>query len=193
MRFVQAANYTPVAQRDINLIVIHDMEAPEKGTTAEACAQFFHNQPQSPVTGSSAHYAIDNDSVVQCVRDHDVAWAAPGANHDGLHFEHAGYARQNKHEWADGFSTDMLKRSAALVARKCKRHHIPIRFLTADMVKAGDSGITGHLQITKSGIGGAAGTHTDPGENFPWGRYMRYVKAYAAGRAPVSFVHGETR
>ena len=189
MQFVQAANFTPVTHRDINLLVIHDMEAPEAGTTAEVCAQFFHNQPKSPGSGSSAHYAIDDGSVVQCVRDHDVAWAAPGANHDGLHFEHAGYARQNKHEWADDFSTAMLKRSARLVARKAHRYHIPIVFLTAEMVKAGHAGITGHLQITESGIG--VGSHTDPGTNFPWGRYIRYVKAFAAGHFPPDFVHGE--
>ena len=193
MLFIQAANYTPVAKRDINLLVIHDMEAPEKGTTAEVCAAFFHNQPHSPITGSSAHYCIDSNSIVQCVRDHDVAWAAPGANHDGLHFEHAGYARQSRHEWADDFSTAMLKRSAALVARKAHRYHIPIRFLTAEDVKNGHSGITGHLQITESGIGGTAGTHTDPGANFPWHRYLRYVRSCAAGHEPADFVGGETR
>lgn len=193
MRFVQAANYTPVAHRDINLIVIHDMEYPEKTTAAEDCAAFFHNQPHSPITGSSAHYCCDDSSIVQCVRDHDVAWAAPGANHDGLHFEHAGYASQKKRDWADKFSTAMLKRSAHLVARKCHRYHIPIRFLTPDDVKAGHSGITGHLQITESGIGGVDGTHTDPGTSFPWHRYIRYVKAYADGREPVDFVHGEGR
>ena len=193
MRFVQAANYTPVTQRDINIIGIHDAEAPEKGTTAEAIAQFFHNQPKSPVTGTSAHYSVDNNTIVQSVRDHDVAWAAPGANHDGLHIEHAGYARQNKHEWADAFSTAMLQRSAELVARKCKRYHIPMMFLTAEMVKAGHSGITGHLQITESGIGGTTEGHSDPGTNFPWGRYMRYVHAYAAGHIPADFIHGETQ
>lgn len=176
MKFLQAANYTPVAHREITLLVIHDMEAPEKGTTAETCAQFFHDQPHSPVTGSSAHYCIDNDSIVQSVRDHDVAWAAPGANHDGLHFEHAGYARQTRHEWEDAYSTAMLKRSAALVARKAKRYGVPVRFLSAADVAAGHSGITGHLQITQSGIGGAAGTHTDPGANFPWRRYIGYVR-----------------
>lgn len=198
MRFVQAANYTPVPPpRNINLLVIHDMEAPEKGETAETCAAYFHNQAKSSRTGSSAHYCIDNNSVVQCVRDHDVAWAAPGANHDGLHFEHAGYARQGRHEWADDYSTAMLKRSARLVARKCKRHNIPIRFLSPAEVKAGRSGITGHLQITESGIGGTAGTHTDPGANFPWHRYIRYVRGYASRRwrifrrHPADFVAGE--
>ena len=190
MQFLQAANYSPAAHRDINWIVIHDMEYPEKTTAAEDCAAFFHNQPHSSATGSSAHYCVDNNSVVQCVRDHDVAWAAPGANETGLHFEHAGYASQTKRDWSDDFSTAMLHRSAELVARKCKRYHIPIRFLSAAEVKAGRSGITGHLQITESGIGGPAGTHRDPGENFPWDRYIRYVKAYADGHVPADFVHG---
>jgi N-acetyl-anhydromuramyl-L-alanine amidase AmpD len=194
MQFIPAANFThhPSA-RDINLLVIHDMEAPERSTTAEAAAQFFHDQPRSSTSGSSAHYCIDNNSIVQCVRDHDIAWAAPGANHDGLHFEHAGYASQTKHDWADHYSTAMLRRSAELVARKARRYHIPIRFLTADEVRAGHAGITGHLQITQSGIGGAAGSHTDPGSNFPWHRYIRYVKAFAAGEVPADFVAGEVR
>lgn len=190
MKFLQAANYTPVPKRDINLIVIHDMEAPEKGETAEACSLFFHG-PNAPL--ASAHYCVDNNSVVQCVRDHDVAWAAPGANHDGLHFEHAGYASQTKRDWADAFSTAMLKRSARIVARKCKRYHIPVRFLSAEEVADGHSGITGHLQITESGIGGAAGSHTDPGKDFPWPRYIRYVKAYKMGHEPADFVAGEAR
>lgn len=178
MKFLQAANYTPAAPgRTVNLLVIHDMEAPKTGTTAETCAAFFHNQPHSSATGSSAHYCIDNNSIVQCVRDHDIAWAAPGANHDGLHFEHAGYASQGPRDWLDAYSTAMLKLSAALVARKAKRHGIPVRFLSAAEVAAGHAGITGHLQITQSGIGGAAGTHTDPGTNFPWRRYIRRVRA----------------
>lgn len=188
MKFLEAANYTHYPSREITLLVIHDMEAPEKGTTAEACAAFFHNQPHSD-NGTSAHYCIDNDSVVQSVRDHDEAWAAPGANYDGLHFEHAGYASQSVRDWADAFSTEMLKRSAHLVARKAKRYHVPLVHLTPVQIKAGHAGVCGHLDITQSGI--APGTHTDPGPNFPWERYMRYVHAYAHGVEPANFIHGE--
>src|SRR4051794_37904817 len=111
MEFIQAKNYTPTKSRSIDLLVIHDMEAPETGDTAENVAHYFANQPKGS-SGSSAHYCIDNNSVVQCVRDHDVAWHAPGANHDGLGFEHAGYARQTAQEWNDAYSKSMLLLSA---------------------------------------------------------------------------------
>lgn len=190
MKFIKAANFTPVTHRSIDLLVVHDMEMPEKGTTAEECAMFFHRQAKNNA-GSSAHYCIDNNSVVQCVFDHDVAWSAPGANHDGLHFEHAGYARQTHRMWNDEFSTDMLLISAKLVSSKAHQYRIPITFLDKTEIRAGHRGITGHLQITRSGIGGAAGTHTDPGDNFPWIRYLRYVKAYSAGHHPARFMKGE--
>lgn len=190
MKFVQAVNFTPVVHRTIDLLVIHDMEMPEKPDTAEGCAQFFHHQAKSTHgDGSSAHYCVDKDSVVQCVYDHDVAWAAPGANHDGLHFEHAGYARQTHRQWNDDYSTRMLLISAKLVATKAHQYRIPITFLKETELKQGHRGITGHLQVTRSGIG--QGSHTDPGENFPWVRYLRYVRVFASGGKPQPFVEGE--
>ena len=73
----------------IDLLVIHTMEAPEKPDTAENVAKWFAG---STAPQASAHYCIDADSIVQCVQDRDVAWHAPGANHNGLGFEHAGTA-----------------------------------------------------------------------------------------------------
>jgi hypothetical protein len=117
--FVQARNYTPTYRdtRPIRVFVVHDMEAPEKGDTAESVAAYFagSNAPQA-----SAHYCIDSNSVVQCVRDSDVAWAAPNANHDGLHFEHAGYASQIMKDWLDPFGkrcSRRARRSSPLSAR----------------------------------------------------------------------------
>jgi N-acetyl-anhydromuramyl-L-alanine amidase AmpD len=176
MKFVQAANYTPVGNRKINLIVIHDMEAPEKSTTAEGCAAFFHNQPRSN-NGSSAHYCVDNDSIVQCVHDMDVAWHAPGANHDGIGIEHAGYARQTREQWLDAYGKQMLGRSAKLTAGLCKRYKIPVRWMTAKGLQAGLRGITGHADVTAAYH---RSTHTDPGPNFPKQLYLEIVRSELA-------------
>ena len=113
--FVESPNMTRTGGRRIDLIVIHTMESAEKGNSAEQCALWFRN----PAAKASAHYCVDADSIVQCVRDQDVAWHAPGANHDGIGVEHAGRAKQTGRDWSDPYSAAMLERSAALVADLC--------------------------------------------------------------------------
>lgn len=168
--FVQAAHYTPTRGRQIDLIVIHTMESPEKPSTAEDVAAWFAG---SSAPQASAHYCIDNNSIVQCVRDRDVAWAAPHANHNGLHFEHAGTAKQTAAQWADAYSSAMLRRSATLVAGKCKEYGIPVVRLTVAGLTAGQRGIVGHLDCSQA----FGGTHFDPGGSFPWTRYLELVRA----------------
>ena len=91
--FVQAKNFTQGPSNAIDVLVIHTMESPEKPDTAESVAHWFAG---STAPQASAHYCIDDNSIVQCVHDADVAWHAPGANHNGLGFEHAGRAAQTQ-------------------------------------------------------------------------------------------------
>lgn len=171
MQFIQAANYTRATRRTIDLVVLHTMEAPEKGNTAESVAQYFAR----PSVRASAHYNVDNDSEVQCVRDNNVAWGAPGANHNGLHIEHAGYAKQNAAEWADPFSVQMLRRSAALTAHKLREYGLPNVFRTADDLRAGGGrarGWTTHNEVSRAF---KKSSHTDPGSGFPFRYYAAFV------------------
>jgi N-acetyl-anhydromuramyl-L-alanine amidase AmpD len=171
-KFVQARNYTKANRTALDLIVIHTMESPEKGTTAENVAAWFAG-PTAP--NASAHYCVDQDSVVQCVKDSDVAWHAPGANHNGIGIEHAGYAKQTPEEWADPASTAMLLLSAKLVAGLCKKYGIPMVRLTPADLKAKKRGLCGHIDITNAFNGGKG--HWDPGPNFPWVRYVEMILA----------------
>lgn len=188
MTFVKAANYTATSGRHIDLLVIHDMEAPESGTTAESVARYFQN----PSVKASAHYNIDNNSVVQCVADRDVAWAAPGGNHDGLQFEHAGYARQTTAEWLDAYGQAMLfKQSAPLFARKCHEYRIPPVFLRAPDLIAQKRGVTTHWEITRAFSKGQG--HTDPGSGFPIQKFMVAIqKAYGA-KPPAVKPHHQSK
>src|SRR5207253_463587 len=63
--FAQARNYTRGRARPVRLIVVHDMEAPTGATTAENVARYFAG---AGAPRASAHFSIDSDSVVQCVR-----------------------------------------------------------------------------------------------------------------------------
>jgi N-acetyl-anhydromuramyl-L-alanine amidase AmpD len=154
------------------------MEAPEKGETAEDVARYFANQrPHNPARGdfgSSAHFNIDNNSVVQSVREQDVAWAAPGCNHNGIQLEHAGYARQTFEDWHDEYSQAMLKLSAKLCARLCRNYGIPIRWLSSSDLKAGRRGITSHANVS---MAFRRSTHWDPGPAFPFREYVQMVRA----------------
>jgi N-acetyl-anhydromuramyl-L-alanine amidase AmpD len=146
------------------------MESPEKGETAEKIARWFAgpNAPQA-----SAHYCVDSTEVIGCVRDEDVAWAAPGANHNGIQLEHAGYARQTQAEWHDPYSQAMLRLSAKLTARLCRKYGIPIRWLSAADLKAGKRGITSHANVSAAFH---KSTHWDPGPAFPHEEYIEAVR-----------------
>jgi N-acetyl-anhydromuramyl-L-alanine amidase AmpD/LysM repeat protein len=174
IRFVQARHFRRGRIRPIRLVVIHDMESPEKLDTAEAVAAYFARTDRE----ASAHYNVDADSIVQSVRDGDTAFAAKGANSDGLHVEHAGYAAQTRRDWTDPYSARMLARSANLVARLCPRYRIPVQRLTPDQVRLGGRGLCGHADVTKAYPPGSG--HTDPGPGFPWPDYLKMVQAEVA-------------
>jgi len=178
MEFIQARHYTVGRTSPIKLIVIHDMEYPERLDTAEAVAKWFAgpNAPQA-----STHYNIDTNSVVQSVRDRDTSWCAPGANSQGLHFEHAGYAKQSQSEWLDKYGKQMLDISAQLVAKKCLEYSIPIKHLTPSEMRAGARGICSHNDVR---LAWGKTSHTDPGPNFPWDYYISRVKHFAQPSKP---------
>jgi hypothetical protein len=168
--FLQARNYTPVSSRVISLLCLHTMEAPEKPATAKAVAQWFAG---STAPRASAHYNTDDKEIWQSVKEKDVAWAAPGANKQGIHLEHAGYARQSAAEWADPYSEAMLRLSARLAADICRRHDLPVVFVPAEGLLRGERGITTHAAVSKAW---RQTSHTDPGPGFPMAHYLNLVR-----------------
>lgn len=167
---IQARNYTPASGRTITLVVIHDMEHPETPATAREVAAWFAS---ASAPQASAHYCIDNAEIVQCVKEKDVAWHAPGANAKSIGLEHAGYANQTSAGWSDAYSEAMLRLSARLTAEICSRYAIPIQFLTAADLVLGGRGITTHAEVSKAW---KRSDHTDPGPNFPMAHYLDLVR-----------------
>jgi N-acetyl-anhydromuramyl-L-alanine amidase AmpD len=170
MEFKQARHYTPTGgKRVIDLVVIHDMESEEEPDTAENVASWFAgaNAPQA-----SAHYCGDSNSVIQCVHDMDVAWHAPGANHNGIGIEHAGRARQTAAQWADDYSENMLQVTGSLTAKLLVKHKLPNEFVDAAGLLHGKRGITTHWEVSKAF---KRSDHTDPGQNFPIHHFLEIV------------------
>lgn len=182
--FVKAKWFTDITdKRKVRVIVIHTVEAPEKNTTAENVAANYFRDPRDKngkeVKGS-AHLCIDSNSIVQCVYDNDVAYAAKGVNHDGIQLELAGYANQTKAEWADPYSTLLLENAANAAAQYCLKYDIPRVKLTDQQLKNGAKGIIGHSQATN--IYKPNNGHTDPGKHFPWDFFIKRVEFHYAER-----------
>ena len=176
--FIQARNadvYYPGEQTP-RLIVIHTMENAEKPYSAENVALWFGGRAASPAPMASAHYCVDEDSVVQCVRDTDRAWHAGPVNGRSIGVEHAGYAKQTVVDWFDKPSQAILWRSARLTARLCKKFEIPVVMVKLeDIATSKAEGFCGHVHVTQAY--GHKGGHWDPGPNFPYEHYLELVRS----------------
>jgi hypothetical protein len=170
MTFIQARNYTKANRDHCRLIVIHTMESSEKPGTARAVAKWFAG---NDAPRASAHLCVDPNEAIECVLQQDVAWAAPGANHDGYHVELAGRAAQKPGDWSDASSTAILRRAAGPVALVCQAWEIPVVRLTVDQVKDGKTkGFCGHVDVSKAF---KKSDHWDPGPHFPWDLFLAHV------------------
>ena len=138
------------------LIVLHSTETPTN--TARAVARNF----QDPAARASAHWVVGADGIISCVDESDTAWAAPGANHDGIQIEQAGYAYRT--DWTGGEGAQVVAQTARLVAQICTRWGIPIRHLIDADIANGHAGIVTHAQISRVY---RQSDHTDPGPNYP--------------------------
>lgn len=173
-----AQSYGPRRSGPVRLVVIHTPEWPESSSGAEAVAKYFHDNPDK--RDANSHITVDNDSIVQCVPDSFVAWAAPGANHDGIQIELTGFANQSRTQWRDKFSLAALALAADATAQYCLKYGIPPVHLTDVQLKNETNlGIVGHDQVSRVY---KKSTHLDPGPNFPWTRFILYVKASYADR-----------
>lgn len=163
-------------ERHSKWVILHTMETAEHGSIAENIgAGWFTN----PAARASAHYCVDNNSVVQCVNEGDYAWAsARTGNSNSVQIEMAGRASQTRAQWLDDYSRAMLERTAALVAEVCTRQGIPVLVLSDEQVARGESGITTHAAISRVF---RETDHTDPGPNFPWDYFMERVRAHVSG------------
>lgn len=141
-------------------IVIHSTEG---GTSGEATARWF----ASPIAPrSSAHYSVGDDGAWCSVRPENQAWATghSATNQISISIEQVGFARWTREQWLA--HQPMLGTTRELVAALGAQYGIPIRRLTVDEVKAGQSGICSHFDITQAFK--IFGGHTDPGDGYPW-------------------------
>lgn len=163
MAFVQAKWFHTGRLKPIRLICVHCTVSPEMGTGAEAVAAYFARGDRR----ASAHRVVDNNSMVQCVRDEDTAFGAAGANSDGLHLELVGQPTQTKAQWLDAYSTAELKQAGPTIREWSTEFHVPLRWLTVAQVADGKTmGLCTHHDVSRAFPAVSTG-HWDPGPDFP--------------------------
>ena len=155
-------------KRDVRLIrwiVIHCTESND----AESSAAWFEN----PDSQGSANLVLDDDACYRTVPDNRIPWAAPPLNTEGFHIELAGHASWTRAQWLDRMLT--LRRAAWKTADRCYRYGIPVRKVGPLGLRLRRAGITGHADVSKAF---RKSTHSDPGAEFPWARFMQLVVMY---------------
>jgi hypothetical protein len=171
MQTIQARYYAKGSRTRLRKwVVVHDMEIENKPDTAELIGHYFANVSASNKV--SAHVGVDVNSAVRYVEDDDIAYAAPGANANGLHIELAGYAKFLNGDWERSDMLAMLGIAAPIVRDWCDRFGIPKTFVRAADLKRGVGGITTHYEVSQAF---RLTNHTDPGPNFPIGNFVAAV------------------
>lgn len=172
LKWVPPKSWTNANRSSVQLIVIHTTQGSYHGQSAEDGAAYDARRTD----GVSTHYFHDDNSTVQCVRTEDKAHhARTQGNNRGIGHELCGRAEWDT-EWSNTYATAMLKRAAKQAARDAVKWGIPVKHLTVAQVDAGDKGFCGHYDITRA-FPEDGGTHTDPGPDFPWSRFLDMVRA----------------
>lgn len=190
MRTVSNSSSYPSRTGGVRLVVVHTAETPCEEGRAYNIASYLAN----PAVRASAHYVVDPGETVAQVPEEGTAWAAPGANSDGIQIEQAAYAKFGSGEeipeeitaaraaygthwpdWDDADAQRMLREQLApLVAGICRRWGLPAVWLSAADLLAGRAGVTDHNTVNEAY---RASDHWDCGPSFPAGLLMELVRA----------------
>ena len=182
LKWVPPKSWTDANRTSVQLIVMHTTEGSAHGQSAEDGAAYDARRTD----GTSTHYFHDNTTTVQCVRTADQAHTARSqGNRRGIQHELCTRAAASVQTWANDYHVAMLRRAAKQAARDARKWGIPVRHLTVAQVAAGEKGFCGHWDITRA-FPQDGGSHTDPGPNFPWSRFLDMVRAELEDDMPLN-------
>lgn len=165
-------NSSPRDGTPISLIAVHTNEGPNDAALPDLAAENLIRWMGD--NGVSYHRVCDDDSCPQMVADDRVSWSLRRGNSRSLNLCFIGSASWTRPEWLA--HPRMLELGAEQAARWAEVHDIPLVKLSPAQVGADRRGFIGHIDWT---LGKNDGSHTDPGDGFPWDVFMDLVRKYA--------------
>jgi hypothetical protein len=168
------AKYRTHRKGSVRLVVVHVNDGPDTHGGAVGCAEFCQlpKSKRHPPSKGGYHELVDDVQFIIGGHVDDVVNGAAGGNADGYHICLIGLAKQTDAEWHDAFSTAVGLNGAVRVRNACLMLGVPMQLLTTAQVKAGESGICGHVNVAEAF---KKSDHTDPGPHFPWAEFMQTV------------------
>lgn len=164
VQFIPSRWFSTTNGRTIDLCVIHTVEGdPDRPGGGDDAAENTARYCARRDDKVSAHWFVDDDSIVRGVQDKDVAYAAPGANHNGIQIEVCGYARWTREQWLTEHLGSLCN-VARLLAHYYRKAAVPIIYVDEHGLLAKHRGVTTHHDVSQAF---KRSTHTDPGPGFP--------------------------
>ena len=155
---------------EVDLIVLHSTEDSTAKSAADWFATTIEGEPESKQPGST-QVVVDDTGCYRTLPDNVVPYGAPNVNIRGLHIEMAGFHDWTREQWLEHLPT--IEKAAGQAAAWAAEYGIPLRFLDAAALRAGErGGVTTHLEATKAFTPGG---HVDPGPNFPLDTFFSYA------------------
>lgn len=165
----------PMYREPIDLLFIHvtanypDLITPD--TKAEDVTLW---QSRTDYVGSY-NYVCDSDSERLCLPDEWIAYAVGGRNGAGRRFNNlslSGSFAADRNAWESDLSwwaNMSLPRMAKWVAKKAKKHNLPIVFRNREEILNGARGLSKHA------FADPVNRPEDPGTNFPDSKFLNLV------------------
>lgn len=167
-------NFSSRLGAPIQAVAVHSTESSDVKASWDdlhGVRNWFNNSASQ----ASSHLGIDGDGHVEkWVKDVDKAWTILELNNRTLNIEFVGRAAQPRSDWEKA----QIHAGAQWAAWWCVHHGIPVQRGQVKNVHGYpvivEKGIITHHDLTRAGFG----THTDPGPNFPIGRFIDLAQEY---------------
>lgn len=154
----------------VRVVVVHTAEGIRD---ADDLVEYFTRSD----VDASCHECADDDKRRPAVPYARAAWTLLSGNAISDNLELCGFAEWSRDEWLQEHM-GMIRNAAAWIAERCAARGIPCVKLTPKQLRAGQSGVIGHVDWS---VGMRDGDHWDPGPGFPWD----VVMGIAAGNTPL--------